>query len=350
MTNERDISDRVASLSRRKFVAGAGVLAVGGAGATVALTADDAGTDRFLARQGMLRYEVTPLGDGETTVETFYDYRGTDAHPPEGLVADPDTSRLFLYHGPVSDSLVFLHGSADAEHGGTADFELSGLSRERGEWAVRDDPRSVADDFERWDEGNARVVWEWGAGDTDGGAFWGGFDRQDFEVSVTPKAFSGVDSWRLLTGEATDPTRHGLVMDRPCYLRPARDRSVERANVEVMPDTDPNEFDPYAEERLTVAVNPPPADADADEWVDPASLDPGNYSLYFGSKPALARGEGAQPQNYRRVDGSLELEYVARAAGFDLESAHGYLAGKAAEKTFVRGRDTVRPGGFDNSE
>lgn len=350
MTDAGDLTDGVASLSRREFVAGAGVLALGGAGATYAAVSDSEDDQPFLARQGMLRYEVTPLGDGEATVEEFYDYRSTDAHPPDGLVADPDTSRLFFYDGPVSDSLVFLHGSTDADHGGTADFGLSGLSREKGEWAVRDDPRSVADDFERWDGGNARVVWEWGAGDTDGGAFWGGFDRPDFEVSVNPKTFSGVDSWRLLTGTASDPTRHELVMDRPLYLKPARDRSVKRANVDVMPDTEPNEFDPYAQERITVAVEPPPEGADGSEWVDPSALDPGNYALYFGSKSALARGEGAQPQSYSREGDTLHLEYVAKAAKFDLESAHGYLAGKAGEKTFVRGRDTVQPGGFDNSE
>lgn len=348
MTDSRDISGSVASLSRREFAAGAGLLALGGAGATFAAVSGGDDDRRFLARQGMLRYEVRPLGDGETTVEAFYDYRDTDAHPPDGLVADPDTSRLFLYDGPVSDSLVFLHGNTDVDHGGTADVELSGLSREKGEWAVRDDPRGVSDDFERWDGGNERVVWEWGAGDTDGGAFWGGFDRQDFEVSVKPREFSGVDSWRLLTGATSDPTRYDLVMDRPLYLRPAGERSVKRANVVVLPGTDPNEFDPYSEERITVAVEPPPKGADASEWVDPSTLDPGNYSLYFGSDAALARGEGAQPQSYSREGDSLRLEYVTRAAGFDLESSHGFLAGKAAEKTFVRGRDTVQPGGFDN--
>lgn len=344
-----DGSERLPSVSRRELLAGTGVLATGVLGGLYGATHEPATEPRFLLRQGLVRYEVTPVSYRGETVETFYGYEDTDAHPAVDVVAENDASRLLLYEGPVGTSLVFLHGARDVTHGGTATFTFSGLSRERGEWAVRDDPRRIADDFEPWDGGNQRVAWEWGAGDTDGGAFWGGFDREEFEVVVTPKTLTGVDSWRFLSGELDDLDRYDLAMDRPVTLRPARGRTVKQVAVDVMPDESPNVFDPYANDRIVVAVEPPPADADPDAWVDPGAVDPGNYTVAFGSKSYLAGGNGAQPQNYRRRDGTLFLEYTVQAANFDLDDAHGYLVGKTGEKTFFRGRDTVQPGGFENA-
>jgi len=339
-------------VGRREFLLGGGVLsALALAGTGVYMTSSDSKSSdeqTYLLQQGYLRYEVDPLSVGGTTVEEFYDYQDTSADPPANLIEDDDASRLFVYDGPVDASLVFLHGSPDVDHGGTARFAFSGLSRDQGEWAVRDDPRRVSDDFEPWDGGNQVVEWQWGKRTTDGGAFWGVLDRQDFTISVNPKIFSGVDSWRFLSGDPGDLDRYELVREKPAKIKPTRDRQVKQANVEIMPDSDPNEFDPYANEDLTVAVKPPPDGADDSEWIDPDDLDPGNYAVNFGSREYLAGQNAAQPQQYDRSGGTLFLVYKAKAAKFTLESAHGYLVGKAGEKTFFRGRDTVRPGGFDN--
>lgn len=359
MTDESDTApdgagDSTRGLSRRGFTAGAvglGALALGGAGAYQTLQSDGDDQQPYLLQQGYLRWTVTPLSHGDDTVEEFYDYQseGTSASPATDLLADDEVARTFVYDGPVGSSLAFLHGSPDVPHGGTARFSFSGLSRSKGEWAVRDDPVNVDDDFEPWENGNSVVEWQWGAGKTDGGAFWGGFDREDFTISVTPKTLNGVDAWRFLAGDAADPRRIDLAEGRPAKLKPAKGRQVKRANVEIMPGEDPNEFDPYAQDRITVAIRSPPANADGD-WVDPADVDPGNYSVNFGSRSYLAGQNAAQPQSYSREDGALHLEYKTRAAQFDLSSAYGFVVGKVSDSVWFRGKDTVQPGGFDNAD
>ncbi|MGQ3330372.1 lamin tail domain-containing protein [Halorubrum sp. FL23] len=348
---ERDSHDSDSKLSRRTFLIGGGLLAGGLAGAYFGVSSgsDDS---TFILRQGYLRYEVDPLrdDDGEMTVREFYDYQRqrTSADPEGDIIRDDAASRLFVYDGPVDASLVFLHGSPEVDHGGTAKFSFSGLSRDAGEWALRDDPTAVDDDFEPWAGGNQQVEWGWGPHKTDGGAYWGVLDRDDFSITVTPKTLRGVDTWTFLSGDLGELESHTLSQERPVQLKPAKGRTVKSANVDIMPDAADNEFDPYASDTITVAVEPPPDGVDESEWVAPEDLDPGNYSVNFGSKRYLAGENAAQPQSYAREDGTLYLRYTATAANFSLDSAYGYLVSKTGEKTFVRGRDTVRPGGFDN--
>ncbi|WP_435127821.1 lamin tail domain-containing protein [Halobaculum sp. D14] len=341
------------SLSRRGVLLGAGGLttaAVGGTAAYSALTGSST-ERRYLVEQGKLHWEVDPLSYQDRTVEQFYGYQQSSgtASPAVDVIDDPAASRLFVYDGPVGSSLVFLHGAPTAETGGTALFTFSGLSRSSGEWAVRDDAAAVDDDFERWDGGNAKVKWEWSAGETDGGAFWGVADGG--KIKVTPKTLRGVDSWRFVAGDPGNTSSFDLYPGKPVKIRPAGDRrSVKRANVEIMPGTDPNEFDPYAKRRITVAVTSPPSGADSSEWVAPSDVDPGNKSVYFGSRSHLAGGNGATPQKYYRQNGTLYLEYKTKAANFTLDSAYGFLTGKLGSYTWFRGKDAVQPGGFNNAD
>jgi hypothetical protein len=342
-------------LGRREFVLGGatvGALAVGGAGIS-ALSASDTDADgesTFILQQGYLRYEVNPISKDGLTVKEFYDYTGTSASPEGDVVEDDAASRMFIYDGPVDSSLVFLHGSAEVDHGGTATFSFSGLSRSKGEWAVRDDPMQVSDDFEKWEGGNQKVSWAWGEETSDGGAYWGVLDRQDFTIKVTPKTLRGVDAWTFISGELGNLTRHDLYRGKPVKLKPSKGKTVQKANIDIMPDAEAAEFDPYSTEMLTVAVKAPPAGVDESNWVSPDDLDPGNYAVNFGSKQFLAGQNAAQPQKYVTKGGTLYLKYKAKAANFSLDSAYGYLVSKTGEKTFVRGRDVVYPGGFDNVE
>jgi len=351
-TGEATSEDGSAGVGRRDFILGGGalgVLALGGAGAYLSTRSDsDGAASSYLLQQGYLRYEVDGISKDGMTVEEFYDYTDTSASPERDVIEDDDVSRLFIYEGPVSPSLVFLHGSPDVDHGGTATFSLSGLSRDAGEWAVRDDPMSVSDDFEAWEGGNATVSWAWGANTTDGGAFWGALDRDDFTISVTPTTLRGVDDWTVLSGDLGDLTRYDLSREHPVKITPPKGKTVKRANIDVMPEADAAEFDPYSTEPVTVRVRQPPGGVDESEWVDPDDLDPGNYSMHFGSKQYLAGQNAAQPQRYTREDGALSLTYTAKSANFSLDSAYGYLVSKVDDKTFVRGRDVVSPGGFDN--
>jgi len=325
-----------------------GVLALGGAGAYLSMSPDSEEESSFLLQQGYLRYEANPISKDGMNVEQFYDYTDTSASPEGEIIQDDAVSRMFIYDGPVNSSLVFLHGSRDVDHGGTAKFSFSGLSRDKGEWAVRDDPMSVSDDFEKWEGGNSKVKWEWGTNTSDGGAFWGGLDRKDFTISVNPKTLRGVDAWTFISGELGNLTRHDLSQEKPVKIKPTKGRTVKQANIDIMPDAEEAEFDPYSNDLLTVAVKQPPAGVDESEWVAPDDLDPGNYSVNFGSKQYLAGQNAAQPQNYSREGGTLYLEYKAKAANFSLDSAYGYLVSKAGERTYVRGRDVVYPGGFNN--
>ncbi|QLC34370.1 lamin tail domain-containing protein [Halarchaeum sp. CBA1220] len=351
MTEDSDAADDASSLSRREFaLGGVGVLALGGAGAYLSTSGSGSSESTYVLQQGYLRWEVDPLSHEDATVEEFYDYqtRSSSASPAVDVASEPAASRVFLYAGPVGTSLVFLHGSPEVDHGGTAFLKFSGLSRSAGEWAVRDDPMGTDDDFEKWEGGNAKVKWQWDANTTDGGAFWGVEDAQT--ITITPKTLQGVDAWRFLTGDPGNATAFDLSTEKPAKLKPADGRAVKRANVAIMPDEDPNEFDPYAKSTLTVVVKQPPEGADASEWVDPSDVDPGNYSVYFGSKDYLAGQNGASPQKYFRQDGDLYLQYKTKSAQFSLDSAYGYLVGKTGSNTWFRGRDTVRPGGFDNTE
>jgi len=341
-------------LGRREFAisgGAVGVLALGGAGAYLSMGSGSGGAESpFLLQQGYLRYEVDPISKGEMNVEQFYDYTDTSASPEGDIVQTDAASRMFIYDGPVNSSLVFLHGSTDVDHGGTAAFSFSGLSRDQGEWAVRDDPMSVSDDFEKWDGGNAKVKWEWGTNTSDGGAFWGGLDREDFTISVTPKTLRGVDAWTFVSGELGSLIRHDLFREKPVKIKPTKGKTVKKANLDIMPDSEVAEFDPYSNESLTVAVKRPPSGVDESEWVAPDELDPGNYAVNFGSKRYLAGQNAAQPQSYAMEGDSLRLQYKAKAANFSLDSAYGYLVSKAGEKTYVRGRDVVKPGGFENAD
>lgn len=347
------MTDDTPSFTRREYTMGAvglGLFGLGGATTFMSTSdaEDDEGNATYILKQGKLRWEVEALSDGELNVREFYNVTGTSAKPTTDIVETEAASRLFVYEGPVDTSLVFLHGSRDVEHGGTAFFKFSGLSREQGEWAVRDDPLSVSDDFEKWEGGNSKVKWEWGENTTDGGAYWG-VPTGENTVKVTPKTLRGVDAWRFLSGDIADPERYELYERKAVQLKPTTNKSVKQANIDILPDQEENEFDPYAQEPITVAVRDPPEDAEG-EWVSPGELDPGNYALNFGSRSYLAGGNAAQPQSYTRENGTLELEFKASAANFTLDSSHGFLVGKADDKTWIRGKDTVSPGGFDNTE
>lgn len=331
-------------VSRRELLGGVGTLAVGFGG--VVFNGGAVFPSRklppYVARQGKLRWELRPLSYKGWTVGEFYDYRpqgGQSADFPVDLSATENASRVFVYDGPVGDSVGFYHGSAEALSGGTAFFKFSGLSRSKGEWAVRDDTTGVDDDFAKWEGGNAKVKWEWGAHETDGGAYWGTIDEK--KVKIYPKTLRGVESWRLLS-DTNDAGIERIELDQsnPLYIESA-ERPVRRMEMDVMPGDAKNVFDPYSKQTVTVALR---SGAEA----DPANIDPGNVSTYFGSRSKLAAGSGAQAQNYYRKNGDLFFEFKLQAAGFNLDSDYAYLTTKARDGAWVRGQDAVNPGGVDS--
>ncbi|MEE6211274.1 lamin tail domain-containing protein [Salarchaeum sp. III] len=337
--------ERLPDLSRRAYLAGAATVGALGAGGVLYngdLPFTESEMPTFVAQQGYLRWELEPMSYRDQTVKEFYGYDdggAASANPSAALAEEDAASRVFAYTGPVNDSLGFLHGGPNGP-AGEADFSFSGLNRSKGEWVVQDDPSSADDDYEPWEGGNQRVDWQWPAGGTDGGAFWNAFEST---VTVTAKTLSGVDSWRLLSGsDPADATVHELSPEKPLKVREAK-RPVKTINVDVMPDAEDNVFDPYSQDTLDVAVKP-------GGEVEPDDLDPGNYSLYFGSREYLAGQNGASPQKSMTIEGDLLLKYKISAANFSLSDRTAYLVGKSKSGAWVRGTDTIHPGGFGTGE
>ncbi|MFC7165129.1 lamin tail domain-containing protein [Halospeciosus flavus] len=332
-----------ADVSRRELLGGVGALAAGFGGGVVfngGAVFPSRKLPPYVARQGKLRWELHPLSYKDWTVGEFYDYRpqgGQSADFPLDLSAVENASRIFVYDGPVDDSVAFYHGSAEARSGGTAFFKFSGFSRSKGEWAVRDDTMGVDDDFEKWEGGNSKVKWQWGPHETDGGAYWGTVGEK--KVKIYPKTLRGVDSWRLLSQTSAGVRRIELDQSNPLYIESPK-RPVRTVEMDVMPDDPKNVFDPYAKGRITVVLQP---GAEA----DPKNIDPGNVSIYFGSRAKLASGSGAQPQKYYEKDGKLYLEFKLQSAGFELDSDDAYLTTKSKDGAWIRGRDAINPGGVD---
>lgn len=349
MTDSNDDPTDGLPMSRRGVLASVGGFAVLGGGVDVLANISPSLKHRaptYVAKQGKLRYPLEPLSKDGETVREFYGYGdggGTSANPSTDVIGTADAARVFFYDGPVSNSLVFLNGGPGMSHAGSVTLATSSFPTSDGEWAVKDDPAGVDDDFSQWSN-SRKLTWSWGPHETDGGAFWGGWSG-DFGVTLKPEAFRGVSSWRLLStdGDATtaDPNRYELSTAKPVKLKPGK-RPVVSANVDIMPSHSENVFDPYAKGKLTVAVE---QGGDA----GPSDLDPGNYSYYFGSKRRLAGGNGAGVQQSMKRGGTLYLQFKTKAAGFSIEDDRGYLVGKTTNGEWLRGSDSVTPGGFDGS-
>lgn len=177
----------------------------------------DSAERRFRVQQGDEDVCVTALSHQGETVEAFYGYSGKSSPPgrtnSNGYtstgIEKNDVSALFLYEGPKGTSLAIIHGRADAPDsngGGEAIFDFDGLPLPPAQWVVQDDDVGSPDfDSERDDT----PEWTWGGKKTDGGAWRGGLDAP-FEISIEPKALTGIRKWQVLSGDASDPTRHDL--------------------------------------------------------------------------------------------------------------------------------------------
>lgn len=220
-------------------------------------------TDRvFSVQQGDRCFEVVPLGDGRTSVESFYDYRNSFTNPGTTsytsysaygarAIQANQRSVVFLYEDSQGVSLGFLHDAhgtdspVDAPNGGAVSFSIRGLPE--GEWTVRDDYYGNGSQNDRWRSfgspgGGEEVHWIWRDGRTDGGVYRGieQLDRGDL-VRIAP-AFNTaatlwdqrldpesdvLRSWQFVSG---DGQHVRLSMSEPLDIVPGActDVSVER--------------------------------------------------------------------------------------------------------------------------
>ena len=216
--------------------------------------------DVYSVVQGDRCIQIEPLGDGDRTVEEFYDHRDPlsdpssytySSHGTQHLQED-DTSILMLHEGTDGLSLVMVHDQYDGStDGGSVTFQIDGLP-EDGEWVVEDDNYSGIVDGDyieadaQWDHGEdwSRITWVWTEARTDGGAFNGGLD-DEFAIEIDPAfndeadfrytngSYDGeVTDWELLSGDEDDPERTSLEMDQPIEIRSGGCTAVTDIDVE----------------------------------------------------------------------------------------------------------------------
>lgn len=149
--------------------------------------------------QGSTRYEV-PVMSNSQTIEDFYNYYHAEAHT--GFERD-DTSLLFFWEDNAGVSLVCIHDKPYNGDGGQVTFDFAGLPSAGG-WVVKDDS---GDSYTSQDRGE----WAWNHRHTDGGAYRG---VDGANITITPSFDAGIDSWQLLGGTASNPTRQELDLSK----------------------------------------------------------------------------------------------------------------------------------------
>ncbi len=188
--------------------------------------------------QGDQTIPVTPLGDGNQSAESFYDYRAPSSDPSgqyssygtDELQRD-QVSQLFLYRGESGLSLVFLHDQRGGDGGAVITAAIEGLP-EDGAWIVEDDTYAHRDDSFAHDDRSSNIEWFMNGGRTDGAVFRGLDGGSERTITVTMRfndqtdnypfdEWSGepeeneIESWivRSGSGETTE-----LAMDEPVRI------------------------------------------------------------------------------------------------------------------------------------
>ena len=212
-----------------------------------AAAAPNDGEQTYVITQGDQEIVIVPVGNGSQTVEEFYDYRTPETHdPPDYLYSsygtteyqEDDTSVLMLYEGSDGLSLVLLHGKLEGDtRGGSLTMQIDGLPEE-GEWVIEDDTytdyNGPLDTFDH-DGTSSRITWIWSEGRNDGGAFNGGLDGDDWEITIEPYfnenadyryedpvGYDGqVDDWKVVSGDGDSHTSTSLQsIDEPITITP----------------------------------------------------------------------------------------------------------------------------------
>lgn len=342
--HEHDTRHR--GIDRRTFLGASASTAVLGVGAlTGTVGAQQDGGPSYVVEQGDACHEVTPLSTGGT-VEEFYGYVAPHAHTTTDLERS-DVSQLFLFDGPDGTSVVFLHDKptgnpAGHDHvhgadtgGGAVSLDFTGLIVGEFETPVSDEPFEFGD-------------WAWSEEHTDGGAFrFGG----SFTLRIDP-AFNeaadrdplspgSIDEWQLLSGDATDPDRIQLDLDRPVTIGSGPCGAAGRPTVDIKPGSDPNAINPRSRGVVPVAV------LGSDDFDPVSRLDAS--SLRFGDISVVDGGGGARPVHGGHaddVDGDgnrdLVLHFPTRDADLASDAESGFLVGETVDGEPIVGVDDVR--------
>lgn len=156
----------------------------------------------FLIRQGGFIQEIVPLMQ-EASAPEFYRYEDFQANAALPLL--PRRSVLFLYRDMKTGelSLFVIHDAPEKAMGGEVAFDFSGLPA-KARIAVQDDP----EDLFTYAAPVGKAYWRWLKGRTDGLVISG--LGENFEITIAPYFFSGIEIWEAFSGDAKRPTRFAL--------------------------------------------------------------------------------------------------------------------------------------------
>jgi hypothetical protein len=339
-------------LRRRTVLKGSLAAAMAAVGVPATAGASEHQPRSFVVEQEDRLFCVTALSTGET-VDEFYNYISPHSHTTTD-VERSDVSNLFLFEGPDGTSLVTIHDKANDDHthgsdtgGGAVTFYMTGLPTAEGQWVVRDDGEISPTD--------TSPDWSWVTQHTDGGAWRGGLDG-DFEITIDP-AFNEdaerrplgnregslgedvIDEWHFLSGDASDPDRTKLDMDKPVSIHPG-----DCAPLDIKPCSDPNAINPDSGGVIPVAIP-------HGELFDPVKHVDVN-SLRFGAPDVVDGGDGAGAAHNGHTedvvpcegDGrdDLVVHFPTEDTGFDGDETHGKLVGETTDGTPIVGTDSVK--------
>lgn len=157
-------------------------------------------SETFAVQQGDACHTITPLGDGQENVVSFYDYRthgsGYSSRGTTDLQVE-DTSQFFFYKGNGGLSLVFLHDAFTGNRsnsGGAVTLTMRGMPVTGG-WTVKDDGYAGANDTFTFNDSMATASWGWNGGRNDGGVYRANPDEWDEEVTIQPRFNREADSY-----------------------------------------------------------------------------------------------------------------------------------------------------------
>lgn len=212
----------------------------------------------FQVTQGEVKAAIPPLV-GAKTAQEFYAYDSTLSRSANEL-AETRNLVLFLYREPTTQNLYlfFILNKADTGVSGDARLTLRDVPP-GATWVVQDDLGNFLRLFlpELNDDyvlvGNEyQILWTWGAGSTDGGVL--GPLGDDFQITIVPQAFTGIQRVVFKSGNINAPTRLELTLtdaivvqglrNQPPVARlavtPAAPRARQQVEFDASGSTDPD--------------------------------------------------------------------------------------------------------------
>lgn len=157
----------------------------------------------YTVTQGSFSQTITPLTKQESAA-SFYDYSDFEAHTDPNVELANETV-LFLYKSQNTGKLSLIVIHHDGENPidpnnyqyKEASLTFSGIPPSA-QVAVEDDPED--DDYAL----NSTISWGWPDYRTDGIVITD--LGEDFTISIDPNFITGINDWKLATGDINDPT------------------------------------------------------------------------------------------------------------------------------------------------